>query len=111
MCGQIVVKPTMSPSGPTPPGTLLAELQEDAGRVGVRVGHLQGLVGLEVVDAREAVRRIAQPSKLRARLRALRNDGRGGGAGRGDARSRQEPPTADIDLAIAPFHALLPLDL
>ena len=87
MCGHVVVKPTMSPSGPTPPGT---SCRASGGRPALlcRDRRLAGRVGLEVADVRQAVCRIAEPREWRAGVCPLWNDGRGGRAGRGDARRR-----------------------
>ena len=62
-----------------------AELQQDARRVSVGIGDLQGGVGLEIADVRQAIRGIAEPRQRRGGFSPLRNDGRGGCAGRGDA--------------------------
>jgi hypothetical protein len=70
---------------------------------------LKRLVRFEVADIRKSIRRVAEPSKLRGRLRPIWDDGCCGGAGCGYPGSGQEPPAADINFAIAPFHALLPL--
>ena len=45
---------------------LATELEQDAGRVGVRISDLQRLVGFEVADIRKAVRRIAEPEQAAA---------------------------------------------
>ena len=106
--GRCVVKPTMSPSGPTPPATFAAELDEDAGRIGVRIGDFHRLVGLEVADIRKAVRWITEPSKLRARLHLIWDDACRGCAGCGDPRPGQEFSAANINHSWASLHQLSP---
>ena len=66
-----------------------AELQQDAWRIRVGIGDLQGGVGFEVAHVREAVYGIAQPRERRAGFRPLRDNGRGGRARRGDSGAGQ----------------------
>ena len=109
MCGQIVVKPTMSPSGPTPPCTRLPSLSRTPGASGSGIGDVHRLVGLEVLDVGEPVGGIGHPGR-RHRGPGFRRgqDGIGGRAGGNHAGAGQEPTAADVDEQIAAFHGFPP---
>ena len=51
----MVVKPTMSLVGADAARNLRAELEENARRVGVGIGDVERLVGLEVADVGETI--------------------------------------------------------
>ncbi len=81
-------------------GHLLAELQQHAGRIGVRVRDVQGFVGLEVGDVGEAIGGIIDPRRCGRGFR-LRDDCGNGDAGGRQAGTAHEFTAADIDHPIA----------
>ena len=83
----------------------LAELDEDAGRVAVRIGDVQRLVDLEVLDVAELGRRIGYARGRHGGFGLpVGHDRRGGGARGRHSGSGQEPAAAYIDQQIAVLH-------
>ena len=86
-----------------------AELDEDAGRVSVRVGDVDRLIDLEVVDIAEPVGRIVDARGGRG-LRLRRSDRRSGGGSSRDAGAGQKLAAARIhELIAVRCHAFLPV--
>ena len=100
----------MSPSGPAPPSTRVAELQQHARRIGVGIGDLERLVRLQVRHIGEPVGRIVDQRQA-GRGFCLCSAGRRAVAmpGGGECASSQELTAADIDQFVAAFHAVPPI--
>src|SRR6476659_2277206 len=88
-------------------GDALAQLEQHAGRLSVRIGDREGLVRLEIGDIGEAVGRIIDPG------RSCRSLGLGGyhrrnrGSGGGETRTTQKSAAAGINHLVAMAHGVL----
>jgi len=88
-------------------GDALAQLEQHAGRLSVRIGDREGLVRLEIGDIGEAVGRIIDPGRSCRSLGLGRYHRRNRGSGGGETRTTQKSAAAGINHLVAMAHGVL----
>jgi hypothetical protein len=89
----------------------VAEFQENARRIFVRIGNVERLVDTEIVDVGETVAGIVDAGPALCGLGLAPRERAGGTGNGGRAAAAQELTPADFDEFLAPHVRILPIDL